>query len=386
MSGAPPFHLVQVGWDHALLDTDAASDSLQRQARYLALLKEHDPASRSSIIVLGAPSAAGERVSAGIRIIPLSGRWRSQFALNSELYRLHRESSISVIAAQSPHEEGWACLSAGAKLTIPVVGQLHFDLFSAASLPGGSAARRMAGRTRQWNTLRLLPRYTALRTVSAHLSEAAIRAGAREVRCIPVPITDLPKFNVLTPSQSSRRLLFVGRLAPEKNLPLLLDVLARVRERFADAEADLVGDGPLREALEHDARQRGLAGAVHFHGAVSREKLPAVFARAEAFLLPSQHEGFGRVLVEAMAAGLPVVSTRTSGAVAVLENGLWGDLADIGDADGLAQAVMRIFSDPASAHARAGAARGHVFARYAPDTLARQWMDMLIDASAGSRT
>ena len=98
-------------------------------------------------------------------------------------------------------------------------------------------------------------------------------------------------------------------------------------------------------------------------------------------LLTSDHEGFGRVLVEAMAAGVAVVSTSTAGAREVLDDGGTGVLAPIGDADALAAGVLRLLADAPYRAALVDAGRRRVAERYRPETLAGQWVDMLIEVA-----
>ena len=100
--------------------------------------------------------------------------------------------------------------------------------------------------------------------------------------------------------------LFVGRLVPYKGVDVLLEALKGV-----DAAALIVGDGPLRAALEAQARALGVAEPVRFLGSVADEELAALYRACDVFVLPSvtRQEAFGVVQLEAMAAGKPVVST-----------------------------------------------------------------------------
>ena len=98
-------------------------------------------------------------------------------------------------------------------------------------------------------------------------------------------------------------------------------------------------------------------------------------------LLTSDHEGFGRVLVEAMAAGAAVVSTRTGGAAEVIGDSGAGFLADVGDADGLAHAVIALLTDEALRTRTVKAAAEHIGGRYDPLRLAGAWVDMLVEAA-----
>ncbi len=373
-------HVVQVGWDTALLQTDAPSDSAQRQQLYAQLLEARRPGSRMTIVVLGAPSGSTSKQLGPIAIEPIAGRWRGPAGLFSVLKRLHAKHPISVITPQSPLEEGWASL-AFARGRIPVVVQVHFDFLSDLALPGGSQLRQALGRARRCLALRLLPRFAAVRTVASDMACQLLERGARSAKSIAVPIMDLDELLALRLEQIRPGVLFVGRLAPEKNLNLWLAVALRVAAARSDVHFDIVGDGPQKPSLEAQVRHLGLSDRVIFHGARPRTALANDYAEASVLLLTSDHEGFGRVLVEAMAAGVAVVSTRTAGAREVLDDGAVGVLAPIGDADALAAGVVRLLADVPYRAALVDAGRRRVAKRYRPETLAAQWVDMLIEVA-----
>jgi glycosyltransferase involved in cell wall biosynthesis len=108
------------------------------------------------------------------------------------------------------------------------------------------------------------------------------------------------------------RFLFAGRLVDWKAVDLLLEAFPRVVGRVR-AALDIVGEGPDRGALEAQARRLGLGDAVTFHGWLSQEELVRRLRAADVFVLPSLFECGGAVVLEAMAAGLPVVATRWGG-------------------------------------------------------------------------
>ncbi|MBB1158007.1 MULTISPECIES: glycosyltransferase family 4 protein [Amycolatopsis] len=105
------------------------------------------------------------------------------------------------------------------------------------------------------------------------------------------------------------RLLFVGRLSPQKNLSRLLHALTRVRQPVV---LDVVGDGEQRERLEETAQQQGIPD-VRFHGRLHGASLLHRYERADLFVLPSDREGMSLAALEAMAAGLPVLATDVPG-------------------------------------------------------------------------
>ena len=146
-------------------------------------------------------------------------------------------------------------------------------------------------------------------------------------------------------------LLYVGRLAPEKNLEGLRAVL----ENVPNTRLAFVGGGPQREALE--AHFAGLP--VHFAGYRTGRGLAEAYASADIFVFPSAFESFGLVILEAMAAGLPVVSTRVGGAGDLITEGETGYTVAVGDVQGMVEGVRRLASNAAVLKAAQQAARAH---------------------------
>ncbi|MEF8940414.1 MAG: glycosyltransferase, partial [Salinivenus sp.] len=113
------------------------------------------------------------------------------------------------------------------------------------------------------------------------------------------------------PSPPPFRIVTVGRLSPQKNVGGLLDALAR--QAGTETTLTIVGDGPRRSELEQQARTLGLKNRVRFLGQCDRGSVREALWDAHAFVLPSHHETFGVVLLEAMATGLPVLATASGG-------------------------------------------------------------------------
>jgi glycosyltransferase involved in cell wall biosynthesis len=129
-------------------------------------------------------------------------------------------------------------------------------------------------------------------------------------------------------------LLYVGRLSHEKQLGHIKAVL----DQIPGTRLALVGDGPARSELEHH-----FAGtATKFNGYLQGEALLQAYASADIFVFPSAIESFGLVVVEAMAAGLPVVASRVGGVCDIIEEGQTGFTFDVGDVAGLVEGVRQI--------------------------------------------
>ncbi|MFV2053301.1 glycosyltransferase family 4 protein [Aliiroseovarius sp. YM-037] len=138
-------------------------------------------------------------------------------------------------------------------------------------------------------------------------------------------------------------LLFVGRLAAVKGLPVLFDALEALHPKHPDLHVTIIGDGPDRAALEE--RARALSDMVDFVGYKSQAEVAETLRRMDMLVLPSFAEGVPVVLMEAMAAGIPVVTTRIAGVPELVENGVSGVLAPPGDAGALADAISGLLGD-----------------------------------------
>jgi len=141
------------------------------------------------------------------------------------------------------------------------------------------------------------------------------------------------------------RLLFTGRLAPVKGLPLLLDAVARLRERHPGLTLMLAGDGPERAALQAQAERLGIAPDVQFLGYQSSDHVRALLQESDVFVLPSFAEGVPVVLMEAMASGVPVVATRVAGVSELVEDGVSGFVVPPADAGALERAISALLDD-----------------------------------------
>ncbi len=188
------------------------------------------------------------------------------------------------------------------------------------------------------------------------VSEAALRPVERlfpgDYRIIPNGV-DYALFAGAQPTAlpgldpERQRILFVGAMVKRKGLPLLLRSFARLAEQRGDVDLLVVGDGPDRRRIEAGL-PAALAGRVHFLGAITdRAQLAATYAAADLFCAPSLgRESFGMVLLEAMAAGLPVVGFDIEGYRDVVSQGVDGLLVEAGNEDALAGALDYFLDHP----------------------------------------
>jgi glycosyltransferase involved in cell wall biosynthesis len=184
--------------------------------------------------------------------------------------------------------------------------------------------------------------------VSEHERDAGLAAGVgrpEQYRVVRNGI-DLARFGA-APSPVAGRIVMLARLAPPKRHDLALRALELVRRRLPEAELLVVGDGPGRPALERRAGELGLTAAVRLLG--TRSDVPELLASASCLLLASDYEGCPLSVIEAMAAGVPVVGTAVGGLSELVADGVTGHLVPPGDADALGRALETVLADSAAA-------------------------------------
>jgi len=181
--------------------------------------------------------------------------------------------------------------------------------------------------------------------------------GSADIRVIPNGV-DVEAFRNATPANlpPGRRMLFVGRLEPRKGLRVAVAAFARLAAELEDLYLVVAGEGPERTALDRTPPQ--VRSRVIELGTVPHADLPGCHAAADVFVSPAiGRESFGIVLVEAMAAGLPVVASDIPGYREVVRAGVDGLLVPPGDPAALAEAVGRILTDRDMARRLSAAAR-----------------------------
>jgi glycosyltransferase involved in cell wall biosynthesis len=173
------------------------------------------------------------------------------------------------------------------------------------------------------------------------------------------------------PVTAERRVGIVANLRPVKGLDVFVRAAALVRAAHPQAVFQVAGEGELRDALESQAREQGLAGRLTLPGGVA--DVPAFLAGLDVAVLCSHAEGMSNALLEYMAAGRAVVATAVGAAPDLIEDGRHGLLVPPGDAGRLAAAIGRLLRDPALARRLGEAARRRAFERYSREAMVRRF-------------
>jgi glycosyltransferase involved in cell wall biosynthesis len=139
----------------------------------------------------------------------------------------------------------------------------------------------------------------------------------------------------------------VGRMVPVKNHKLLIEALFRVRQTVSDAHLAIIGEGDLRESLAASAADLGVSEYVSL--VKETQKIDYFYGAIDIFCLSSDSEGMPLTLLEALASGVPVVSTEVGGIPEVIESGKTGYLVPKGSAEFLAKRIVELLEDPSKA-------------------------------------
>ncbi|NOU10835.1 MAG: glycosyltransferase family 4 protein [Nitrospira sp.] len=164
--------------------------------------------------------------------------------------------------------------------------------------------------------------------------------NSRNVICIPNPVS-FQKRNGLQPPRESSTLLFLGRLEKRKGIYELLEAITKLSSSFPEIRLLAGGDGRIEHVAAH-AGKLGIQDRIALLGWVEGSQREDLFARATLFVLPSYNEGLPMGVLEAMAAGLPVVSTTVGGIPDAVEDGVEGLLIAPGNVDALCAAIAKL--------------------------------------------
>lgn len=222
--------------------------------------------------------------------------------------------------------------------------------------------------------------------LTAEVREELISFGGKASQIVRIPngvntelfkIFSADKENLriqLSLPKSDTLVIFVGRLIPKKRAGFLLTAWQNVVQRCEDATLLLLGDGVLRKKLENKVRELGLSSSVIFLGQKSH---PVKYLQAcDCFVLPSISEGMSNALLEAMACGLPVITTDTPGTRSIVEHGKTGLLFPEENPDSLSEILCDLIHNKFIQKRLGSAARDSIMNGYSMEIISECYMDL----------
>ena len=328
------------------------------ETRHLAWARELQRAGDEVTIVTGRPLFLPARFALDPEVVVL----RSPY-VRDLVYQFQRTRGLGrILARMLRADEEWFCRAAWRRIAQspqrPDI--VHAHALSAAArvravpiptvinLPGMADPRDIAD-------LQLADAVVADGFAADHLPAALGRSVEHVPKGVDVNTfrPDGPNRRAALGLEGKRVALVVSRLVPIKNVALAVDAMAIAARERPDLRLLIVGDGPLRAALESRVAALGVAGQVIFAGRVDHESVPDWYRSADLFVLSSEFDNSPNVVLEAMATGLAVVATDVGGLRQYVRHGISGDLVPPGDAAALAAALAR-YADDADFSARVG--------------------------------
>jgi len=295
-------------------------------------------------------------------------RERALIARNEELTSLLSESGALDLIYERYSLWSHAAIDESANRSIPSVLEVNAPLIDEQEKHRGLVHRDEAERIAR----RVFGGANVIVTVSEEVAAWVASLGRKE-RVLVVPNGVSPaRFTPVDPALPGNGFTigFLGTLKPWHGVPLLLDVFERFSRSHSDARLLVVGDGPEREWLQNETRERGLQDRVTLTGAVSPERVPSMLASMDVTVAPyAEREDFyfsPLKVVESMAAGVPVIGTAVGQIPTLIEHGVDGILTRA-DAGTMVDELEALFADDSGRRAMGAAARRKALAHFTWD-------------------
>ncbi len=186
--------------------------------------------------------------------------------------------------------------------------------------------------------------------LTEHMKREMQKISAKNILVIPNGI-DMARFNDQSPDFSDslnskeKKIIFVGNLRPEKGLNYLIEAVLHISKKDINIQLLVVGDGPQRESLEKMVTKLNINDKVTFSGKTDTNRVPVYLKNSDVFVLPSLHEGFPNVLLEAMASGLPVVASDVCGINEIIEDNKNGFLVKPQNSKEIAEKILLLLDN-----------------------------------------
>lgn len=187
---------------------------------------------------------------------------------------------------------------------------------------------------------------------------------------IPNPVKQMPE----AAENKTKRIVTAGRLSEQKDHKLLIDAFAEIHKDHPDFGVDIYGEGSLRDELQKYIDERSLTDAVVLQGKINN--VPERIKDAYMFVLPSDYEGLSNALLEAMAIGLPCITTNCAGSDDAIQNGINGLIVPVGGKDEMVAAMRKLIDEPETATSMGRKARESA-SRYSLESIVDQWEDLI---------
>lgn len=333
--------ILMVSLDKTLLGANGGGDAQERHRRYGEFVEKLD------IVVFSRSGFQKNPISEKVTVFPTNSF--SRFNYIFDVYKIGKklfsQNNYDLIDVQDPFFTGLVGYWLKKKFKKPLEIHFHGDFW-------GNAFQSEAGLFQLFLSKFIARKADGIRVVSSGIKEKLVNRGipSEKIAVIPTPV-DVEKFKAFEPEKvkqikdtyfNKKIILYAGRLVKVKNLPLLLKAVARIRNSKHDIVLLIIGDGGERAKLRRMVGRLEIDDAVVFITSAPHKDLINYYHAADIFVLPSWSESLGKVLIEAGAAGCPVVSTETTGARDIVVDGRTGYLVPINDENAMVEKILKV--------------------------------------------
>ncbi len=339
------YNILTISWDATLaMDKPDFGDAQKRNIKY----GQHVQNLYSITYSKKNLNLKNKQLSENVFVYPTNSK--NQLSFVSDAYKIAKEiikeNKIDMVLTQDPFLTGWVGAKIKKKFNIKLLIHFHGDFF----------ANKLWLRENWFNYFllfigkRIVRQANAIRVMSQGIKNKLIKFGLAEkiIKVIPTPV-DLEKFSINKNKSDNNKkiILSVGRLVLAKDFPTLIKAIKIVADKRQDFILKIAGGGPEYNKLKKLTADLDYIDLVGF---VDHDDLPTEFQNCDLFVLSSTNESFGKVLVEANACAKPIISTATTGAKEIIQDGYNGFLVPIKDYKTLADKILYFLDNPDKSH------------------------------------
>lgn len=287
--------------------------------------------------------------------VPSSGIFRYLFSIIKMFFKvleINKKYTISILNASEPTTGGLVCSLVKNIVKKPFLLEVQGEMTNIAPTTVGLVKSKLM----RYLTLFSAKNSTHIRVVSDSIKKQLLKDGFKDEQIsIIYPRIKLNDFDISKYNNSKNEIcakynidnnkkifLFVGRLVVFKGLKYLLETISKIENN--NVLFLIAGDGELREELEKQAKDLKILNKVQFIGAVPYAKVPYLMSGADYFIVPSVDEGFGRVVIEAMAMRLPVLASKVGGIKDIIKDGENGFFFESQNPNSIVEVVYKVLN------------------------------------------
>lgn len=340
--------VLMISIDRTLLGADYSGDALERHKEYARKV------GKLEIIVLSAKGFTKRRITSQLIVYPTNSKTKLNYVFDvfEIVKQIYYPDRFDLVIAQDPFLTGLAGWLIKKRFNLPLLVHFHGDFWQNKYW--------LLEKGRWWFnwfffflSKFVVGRADGIRVVSSGIKDKLAVAGVdrEKIRVIPTPV-DLTKFIYCDPEKirfyrervnnNWKTIINVGRKDPAKDYKTLFKTIELIREKYGKIVFYQIGANiNLNDKIKSDENIKLIS-----IDRIKQEELTNYYHAADIYVSSSKHESFGKVLIEAMAAGLPVVATATTGSKEIIKDGENGFLAPVGDSEALARKILYLLNNP----------------------------------------